>query len=328
MTTVAFFNNKGGVGKTSLVYHLAWMLRERGRRIIAADLDPQANLTGMFLDETGLERLWRDGNQGTIDEGVAPLFEGTGDIVESPRIEEIGETIGLLMGDLALSRREDELSTQWPKCLDGDKRAFRVTTAFARLIARAGRRFGADLALLDVGPNLGAINRAALVASDYVVIPLAPDMFSLQGLRNVGPTLRGWRRAWRERAGRKPQELDIDLPSGDMKPLGYVIMRHSVRLWNPVQAYGRWSDKIPSEYAAAVTQDGPPSTPAEQDPNCLAHLKDYRSLMPMAQEATRPMFLLKPAHGAIGAHQRAVHDCYIDFDRLASELLGRLDSRG
>ena len=102
MTTVAFFNNKGGVGKTSLVYHLAWMLRERGRRVIAADLDPQANLTGMFLDETGLERLWRNGNQGTIDEGVAPLFEGTGDIAASPRIEEIGERIGLLMGDLAL----------------------------------------------------------------------------------------------------------------------------------------------------------------------------------------------------------------------------------
>ena len=144
MTTVAFFNNKGGVRQTSLVYHLAWMLRELGRRVIAADLDPQANLTGMFLDETGLEHLWRNGNEGTIDEGVAPLFEGAGDIVESPKIEEIEEKIGLLMGDLALSRREDELSTQWPKCLDGDVRAFRVTTAFARLIARAGKRFGAD----------------------------------------------------------------------------------------------------------------------------------------------------------------------------------------
>ena len=324
MTTVAFFNNKGGVGKTSLVYHLAWMLRELGRRVIAADLDPQANLTGMFLDETGLEHLWRNGNEGTIDEGVAPLFEGTGDIVESPKIEEIGEKIGLLMGDLALSRREDELSTQWPKCLDGDRRAFRVTTAFARLIARAGKRFGADLALLDVGPNLGAINRAALVASDRVVIPLAPDLFSLQGLRNVGPTLRDWRRAWQERATRKPEALDIELPSGNMKPLGYVVMRHSIRLSRPLQAYGRWIDKMPSEYANAVAIGDPPPVPEGQDPNCLAHLKDYRSLMPMAQEANRPMFLLKPAHGAIGAHQQAVRDCYTDFRSLAGELLGRL----
>ena len=324
MTTVAFFNNKGGVGKTSLVYHLAWMLREEGRRIITADLDPQANLTGMFLDETGLEHLWSNGNQGTIDEGVAPLFDGTGDIVESPKIEDIGEKIGLLMGDLALSRREDELSAQWPKCLDGDKRAFRVTTAFARLIARAGKQFDADLALLDVGPNLGAINRAALVASDCVVIPLAPDLFSLQGLRNVVPTLKEWRHAWQERAKRKPEALDIELPSGRMKPLGYVIMRHSIRLSRPVQAYRRWIDKIPSEYTNAMAGHSLQSVPKDPDPNCLGHLKDYRSLMPMAQEANRPMFLLKPADGAIGAHQQAVRDCYMDFQSLARELLGRL----
>ena len=157
-----------------------------------------------------------------------------------------------------------------------------------------------------------------------MVIPLAPDLFSLQGLRNVGPTLREWRKAWRERAARKPA-LDIALPSGNMQPLGYVIVRHSLRLSSPAQAYGRWIDKIPSEYTEAVTKDGRPSVPADQDPNCLADLKDYRSLMSMAQEANRPMFLLKPAHGAIGAHQRAVGDCYTDFRNLAEALLGRLD---
>ena len=45
---VAFFNNKGGVGKTSLVYHLAWMYADLGLRVMAADLDPQANLTSAF----------------------------------------------------------------------------------------------------------------------------------------------------------------------------------------------------------------------------------------------------------------------------------------
>lgn len=324
MTTIAFFNNKGGVGKTSLVYHLAWMLPELGQRVIAADLDPQANLTGMFLEEARLERLWSNGSAGTIDDSVAPLFEGTGDIVDSPKIDGIGEKIGLLTGGLALSRREDELSTQWPKCLDGDQRAFRVMTAFARLIARAGTQFGADLALLDVGPNLGAINRAALIASDYVVIPLAPDLFSLQGLRNVGPTLKDWRRAWRERVDRRPEKLDVELRAVNMKPLGYVIMRHSVRLTRPVQAYGRWINRIPSEYAKAVAEGNLTPTPESPDPNCLAHLKDYRSLMPMAQEANRPMFLLKPAHGAIGSHQQAVQDCYMDFKSLAGKLLGRL----
>ena len=52
---VAFFNNKGGIGKTSLVYHLAWMYADQGISVLAADLDPQANLTAAFLEEDRLE---------------------------------------------------------------------------------------------------------------------------------------------------------------------------------------------------------------------------------------------------------------------------------
>jgi len=51
MKTIAFFNNKGGVGKTTLVYHIAWMMSELGHNVLAADLDPQANLSSMFLSE-------------------------------------------------------------------------------------------------------------------------------------------------------------------------------------------------------------------------------------------------------------------------------------
>jgi cellulose biosynthesis protein BcsQ len=51
---IAFFNNKGGLGKTSLVYHLAWMMAEKRLRVVAADLDPQANLTANFLSEDRL----------------------------------------------------------------------------------------------------------------------------------------------------------------------------------------------------------------------------------------------------------------------------------
>ena len=66
MTTpvLTFFNNKGGVGKTSLVYHLAWMFSELGKTIVAVDLDPQANLTAAFIDEEELERLWNAALQG------------------------------------------------------------------------------------------------------------------------------------------------------------------------------------------------------------------------------------------------------------------------
>jgi len=322
MKTIAFFNNKGGVGKTSLVYHLAWMLGDLGCRVLAVDLDPQANLSGMFLDESRLEELWRGREGRTIDGDIAPLFEGAGDIAAGPHIEKIGERIGLLAGDLALSRREDFLSAEWPLCLDSQPRSFRVTTAFSRLIQHAVS-FRADIALIDVGPNLGAINRAALIASDHVVIPLAPDLFSLQGLRNVGLSLKAWREGWRERRRKKPGGLDIELPSGDMRPAGYIIMRRSVRLFRPVQAYDRWIRQAPSTYMEHVLREQETSggSGAAGDEHCLAHLKDYRSLMPMAQEARKPMFMLKPADGAIGAHQTAVTGCYNDFKALAQKII-------
>ena len=56
---LTFFSNRRGVGKTSLVYHLAWMFSEKGKRVLACDLDPQARLTASFLDEDALEALWR-----------------------------------------------------------------------------------------------------------------------------------------------------------------------------------------------------------------------------------------------------------------------------
>ncbi len=57
---LTFFNNKGGVGKTSLVYRLAWMLSIIGERVLACDLDPQANLISSFLGEDELESVWSD----------------------------------------------------------------------------------------------------------------------------------------------------------------------------------------------------------------------------------------------------------------------------
>ena len=324
MKTIAFFNNKGGVGTTSLVYHLAWMFTEQGRRVIAADLDPQANLSGMFLTEEKMEVMSSDPARNTINDDIAPLFDGTGDIASIPHVEEISERIGLLTGDLNLTRQEEELSLQWSRCLDGDPRALRVTTAFARLFDCAGTRFEADLALVDMGPNLGALNRASLVACDHVIVPLAPDLFSLQGLRNVGLAIAKWREAWSERRAKKPEDLELDLPQGSMQPEGYVIMGQSVRLHRP-KPFGRWIEEIPGEYRQSVAHADVCSADAgSADLHRLAHLKDYRALMPLAQEANKPTFKLKPADGAFGGHMRAVLECYREFRDLARKIEDRI----
>ena len=130
MKIVAFFNNRGGVGNTSLVYHLAWMFADLDVRVVVADLDPQANVTSMFVSEERLEDLWPDNDhRDSVYGAIAPLLEGTGDIRE-PHAEDVADNIRLLVGDLQLCGVESELNAQWPKCLDREVRAFRVISAF------------------------------------------------------------------------------------------------------------------------------------------------------------------------------------------------------
>ena len=319
------FNNRGGVGKTSLVYHLAWMYARLDCNVLVADLDPQANLTSMFLNDDELEKLWaNDREAGTIYASLRPLLEGTGDVT-TPQVTVPEPGIGLVAGDMLLSAAEDELTSQWSACLDGKPRAFRVLSAISRALRGAAKKVTAELILMDVGPNLGALNRAVLVNADYVVVPLAPDLYSIRGLHNLGPTLRRWRREWSARRAHNPVQ-GLAVPCGDMQPIGYVVLQHAVRLNRPVMAYERWMERIPRAYRDFVMNDNTAPVPSmDEDEHCLTTLKHYRSLMPLAQEARKPIFALKPADGAIGGHANAVQACYRDFRKLAQTILARAD---
>ncbi|MDO8805585.1 MAG: AAA family ATPase [Elusimicrobiota bacterium] len=322
---LTFFNNKGGVGKTSLVYHLSWMFSALGRKVVAVDLDAQANLTAAFLDEDQIDDLWeRQTGATTIFRAIEPLTQ-VGDL-KAPKLIKVAQHLHLVPGDVALAGFEETLSNMWPESM-GDKslyRPFRILTAFWQVAQMAAKRVQADIILVDVGPNLGAINRSALIASDFVVIPLGADLFSLQGLRNLGPTLRSWRSLWKKRV-ENWKEPEFDLPKGLMKPLGYVVQQHGVRLSRPVKAYDKWVNRMPGIYHESVLHDASPASSPADDPHCLATLKHYRSLFPMAQEARKPVFSLTPADGAIGSHAQAVKDAYSDFKSLAEKIIEEMD---
>ena len=326
---LTFFNNKGGVGKTSLVYHLAWILSETGHRVLACDLDPQANLTSGFLDEEHLEPLWNesDGSCGkTIFGCVAPLLQ-VGDLLP-PELQHITPQLKLIPGDLALSGFEDTLSAEWPSALDSSNlyRPFRILTAFWTAMQIGAQEMEADIILADVGPNLGAINRSALIATNHVIVPLGADLFSLQGLRNLGPTLERWRKDWQKRKDNWIPP-DFPLPNGEMAPLGYIVQQHSVRLSRPVRAYVKWINRMPTEYASKLlklTSDGSFPDSPQTDDNCLATIKHYRSLIPMAQESRKPIFNLTSADGAIGSHAAAANDARTDFTKLAKIIIKRI----
>jgi len=329
---LSFFNNKGGVGKTSLIYHLAWMFASLRKRVVIIDLDPQANLTAAFLDEDKIEAIWNQQGLGTtIYQCVKPLT-GVGDIAE-PVLQNMATDLYLLPGDVSLSGYEDALSAEWPNSMGDNNlyRPMRILSSFWQVMQMAAIKVQADIILVDIGPNLGAINRSVLVATDYVTIPLGADLFSLQGLKNLGPTLRSWKNLWKKRLdnwnsnAEKSKFPDFKLPQGKMQPIGYLCQQHGVRLDRPVKAYDKWVQRIPEVYRESVLNETPSGKiRQEDDPYCLAIIKHYRSLIPMAQEHRKPIFNLTSADGAIGSHANAVQDAKKDFKQLAEKIADKI----
>jgi hypothetical protein len=110
--------------------------------------------------------------------------------------------------------------------------------------------------------------------------------------------------------------------------LGYVVMQAGMRLSRPVAAYGRWVAQMPKVFHRELLQGDANNLSVNNDPYCLGVMRNYQSLMPLAQDAKKPMFLLKPGDGAMGAHQGAVARCYDEFERLANTITDKLRAEG
>lgn len=320
---IAFFNSISGVGQTSLVYHLAWMYADMGRRVVVADLDPQADLTSYFLDDERIEAIWSEtAGSNTIFDCVEPLLKDSGEI-PAPNLVEIeveNVALALLVGDLRIAHFEDDLAAAWQACAKGCGRALRTMSAFRQVIQKSIGVYNADLVLVDTGPNLSAINRAAMISADYLVTPLAPDLFSIQGAQNLGQAIHFWRTEWQ--SGRqKDSSLDWGNPNGPMQPLGYVTMHRTERQRRPSRAYQRWLSQISIVYQAEIAcKPSVTIPPIHEDENRLGTMMDYRNLMSMAREIHKPIFYLKPADGVVGGHYYAVQDAYQDFRGIANQI--------
>src|SRR5262245_19853310 len=150
-----------------------------------------------------------------------------------------------------------------------------------------------------------------MVGCDHIVIPLAPDLYSMQGLRNMGPKIRQWRKDWEIRKlMAKHGRLEIALPSGGMNPIGYVAIKFSIMKQKPTRAFQHWIDAMPAEYRTSISADGSPPYPdVETDEFCLAQIKDYKSLIPASQARMKPIFQLGQTEGVWGQNATAVEQC-------------------
>jgi chromosome partitioning protein len=316
MKSIAFFNHLAGVGTSTLVYHVAWFLARQRETVLVVDLDPQANLSRLFLSDEELADFWFEReHRRTIFGALRQVVRGEGDFLAA-HVERIDQDLGLIVGDLALSGLEDRLSSAWFLNRGGPV-ALAALCAIHRVIQDAAKRWNADWVLLDVGPNFTAINRAALIASDFLVTPLVPDLFFLQNLQELGVNLENWRSAWQLCLDNHPSS---DLPAGLFQALGYVLMHPHHRRSSARQDYRRQIESLPAIFHESMAQQEIPLAPWFKDRFQLASLRHLWSLAAMAREARKPVFSLLPADGALGAFGEAAQQAEIEFASLVAKL--------
>jgi len=185
MKKIALFNHKGGVGKTTLTINIADALADLKMRVLLVDADPQCNLTAFYIPEEELEQILGDSDSGeggqTIWSAIKPVVEGRGPF-QQITTREVLPGVGLLPGDVLLAEYEEELPAAWTDSFARKTRGYDVMSALSSTVRRAGKEMSANVCLYDVGPNVGALNRAVLLDCDYFITPVAADLFSLRAL--------------------------------------------------------------------------------------------------------------------------------------------------
>jgi cellulose biosynthesis protein BcsQ len=326
MKTLAFFNHKGGVGKTTLAANVADSLIDLGKRVLLIDADPQCNLTSFYLEEKELDKLLGESGEevgGTIWSAIKPVIDGTGPLKEVQAYE-IRKGLFVCPGDVLLADYEEELPTAWTGSFARRERDYNVMCALSRAAREMGRRYEVDIVIFDMGPNVGPLNRTLLLDSDYFITPVAADLFSLRALTTVGRSVARWITDWKiVRSLATPENL-ATLIHGSPVYLGYITSAYKVSSGRTsTTPHEYWEAKIAprvrTKVAEVLRAVDPALVPSRE--HKLASIKDFHSLAPQAQSLGLALGKLK-AHVNSGYNEQ-VKEAGIEFNSLAAEIIKR-----
>lgn len=326
MKKIAIFNNKGGVGKTTYMYHVAHLLVQRELTVLMVDCDSQCNLTAYTLTDPQISRSWGpEGN--SIYRAIEPVYRTTGDVRQRAptSVPNSRGSLFFVPGDLRLSDFEDLLGDTWSAARGGSEPALRAQSAIHRYIEWAARKVSADVVLIDLGPNLGALNRSVLASSDYFITPVAPDLFSIQGTENLGLKLTAWRRDW-DLCNTSWQGDDLSIPQGKPTYLGYVVQRHNIRnnadsgMTEGWSIYGEQLEKAIQENIVDRLRPLGQVIEWNDKDYKLGAIPNLHSLIPYSMAARKPIFFCTSSDGLRGAHIATARNSADHFEDIVDTL--------
>ena len=288
------------------------------------DADPQCNATQYMFGDKKLAYFYEETSSFTIYNVIRPLSLGKGYSRELSASSSPRFGVEVLPGDPRLALTEDLLAKDWGSAIGGDARGMRTTLLFAELMKRCEEY---DIVFFDVGPSLGSINRAVLLASDYFVAPMSIDIFSVKAIENISAWMSKWRRQWELAVANvdDPDEVDSQLARA-ISFIGYVSQQYIAKrdakgTKRAVSAYDRIMAQFEDVISSQLAQSAPLAAPG--DVLDLGAIPNLHSLVPMSQSARTPVFLLKAADGVRGAHFSKVKDARKTFGLVADEIVRR-----
>jgi chromosome partitioning protein len=326
---ISIFNNKGGVGKTTYMFHVAHMLAQQGRTVLMVDCDAQCNLTAYALEDAKIEKAW-DTEGNSIYRAVELVYRGIGDI-RTVLPTKIAEKVYLIPGDVNLSNYEDLLGDTWNSAKGGSEPSLRSQSAIYRYVVATANSIKADVVFMDLGPNLGALNRAALGSSDYFIVPVSPDLFSIKGTDNLGQKLVNWRKEWDQCRNSWDGE-DLLLPLGRPVFVGYVVQQHNLRKQSEEGMTRGWKifgDRL----EPAIEQNIVKRLEAQKQVKrpkgnkfLLGKIPNLHSLIPYSLEAKKPIFSCTSRDGLTGEHIVKAQDTKKHFTEIVSVIDSLLEA--
>jgi cellulose biosynthesis protein BcsQ len=317
MKTISFFNNKGGVGKTTLTGNIAaYLSLEKKKRVLVIDCDPQCNITQFILgDSKTIDLYWpvkgskEETRSKTILDLVDPIISGDAEInskIKPLRSSTNRFNVDLLPGHPRFSTFEDELSSAWAELPTGKAGGFRRTNWLYSYLSSIEEQY--DLVFVDVSPSLGALNRSVLLSSDYFITPLGADAFSVLGIRNISRWMQGWIEYYEVGLEQSERLNPSGLASYDIRSdlaikhgfLGYTLQQYIAKakagVKRPTKAYERIIQDIPNEISQYLQSFNAPSN---EEPH-LGDVPNLYSLIPLAQSVNAPIVALGSGDGLVG----------------------------